>query len=307
MAWTPRTTAPTNGTQPYDWNSGTIYECTWYAYWRVQEGGGYTPPCWYDGSGSTGYGTYTNAKYWLDHYRSPWQVKDTTYTPVPGDIIVFTGTYGHVVVVESVNSNGTYVITDYNLIAGTHLFGRKTNYTYPNRIQGANISTGNCIGCLHYPSSGPTPPPPTPTTTPEIRISPTYYSSTMASGVNYLDFRYTITISGIPDGYSVSGGNSYPGLSRVQNTGWTYTDYTVSGVTYRYAVKTQTLRYEREGTGSYTTTKYMYYNLTFPNGSISSTTPMYITVQASEEEPDLIALAERILRRKRKSFTLYNR
>lgn len=158
---------------------------------------------------------------------------------------------------------------------------------------------------IRYNGSGPTPP--TPTTTPEITISPTYYSRTMESGVDYLDFQYTIRITGIPDGYTVSGGNTYPGLSRVQNSGWSYVDYTVSGVVYRQATKTQTLRYTRESTGAYTTTKYMYYNLTFPNGSINSTTPMYITVQASGDDPDLLVLAERILRRKKKSFTLHHR
>lgn len=284
MTWTPRTTAPTSGTSPYDWNSASIYECTWYAYWRVQEGGStqdgaYTPPCWYSGSGSSGYGAYTNAKEWLNNYRDPWEVKGTNYTPVPGDIVVFTGTYGHVVVIESANSDGSYVVTDYNLIAGTHMFGRKTNYFYPNRIQGANISTGNCIGCLHYPSSGPTPPePPTPTITPSITISPSSVSLTMNDDEDYVSATFNITITGIPSRESASGGNTYPGLTRIYNSGWSYSTYEVDGVTYRRANKTQTLEYERESDGEYNTTKYMYFNKTFSNGSISSTTPINIHV-----------------------------
>lgn len=282
MAWTQRTTAPTNGTPPYDWNSASIYECTWYAYWRVQEGGGYTPPCWYSGSGSTGYGAYTNAKEWLDHYRDPWQVKGTNYTPVPGDIVVFTGTYGHVVVIEAVNRDGSYVVTDYNLIAGTHTFGRKTDYKYPNRIQGANISTGNCIGCLHYPS-GPTPP--TPTVRPSISISPSSASLTMNASANYVDVTFNIRIDGIPLGESATGGNSYPGLSRVYNSGWSYVSYTGSdGNTYQRATKTQTLRYEREYSTDYNTTKYMYFSKTFSNGSINSTTPISIHVLGKKGE-----------------------
>lgn len=159
--WTQRTSAVTTGTTPYDWTTPYINQCTWYAYYRVQEGSGLSqPPCWYSGSGSSGIGLYTDAKYWLDHYRDPWQVKDLTYTPVPGDIIVFTGTHGHCVVVEEANADGSYIVTDYNLIAGNETFGRKTNYYYGNIIYGAVYQTGACIGALHNPNIDPTPPPP---------------------------------------------------------------------------------------------------------------------------------------------------
>lgn len=165
MGWNKRRTAVPTGTIPYDWNSASKFQCTWYAYYRVQEGSGLTqPPCWYSGSGSTGTGLYTNAKDWLNHYRTPWQVKDLTYSPVAGDIIVFTGTYGHLVVVEGVNSDGTLDVSDYNLIGGTEVFGYKNNYRYGDRIQGTTIGTGACIGALHNPNITPTPEPPTPTT-----------------------------------------------------------------------------------------------------------------------------------------------
>lgn len=278
MAWTPRSTAPTYGTPPYDWNAWTIYECTWYAYWRVQEGGGYTPPVWQNGSGSSGTGAYRNAKYWLEHWRSPWQVKDLSYTPVAGDIVVFTGTAGHVVVIEQANGNGSYVVTDYNLIAGTHQFGRKTDYYYGNTITGPEYTTGPCIGALHYPSSEP-PTPPTPSETLEITITPSSYSKTMYSSDDFVDFPYTIQISGIPIGETVSGGNTYPDLIRVANTVWTYTPYTVGGITYQYAVKSQTLRYVREHNYSYNTVKYMYFNITKSTGTINTSTPMYIHVE----------------------------
>lgn len=276
MAWTERTSAPTSGTEPYDWDSAQLYQCTWYAYWRVQEGGGYTPPCWYSGSGNTGTGLYTNAKDWLDHYRSPWEVKDLSYTPVAGDIIVFTGTYGHVVVVEKVNSGGTLTITDYNLIAGNDQFGRKTNYTYGDTISGPDYNTGDCIGALHYPDS--TPPTPGQTETLQITITPGYGSGTMLSSQTFIDFTFGIAISGIPAGETVSGGNSFPGMYRVANTGWSYTDYVVDGQTYRTATKRQTLRYDREHPYYYTITKHMYFNITKSTGTISTDTPMYITV-----------------------------
>lgn len=154
--WTKRTQAVPVGTDPYDWSSGTIYECTWYAYFRVQEGSGLLqPPCWYNGSGDIGYGTYTNAKDWLDHWRTPWEVHsiydEPDYKCLPGDIIVFTGTYGHVVVVEEVNPDGTLQVSDYNLIGGAHTFGFKNDYRYGDIIRGY-MSTGACIGVLHNPN-----------------------------------------------------------------------------------------------------------------------------------------------------------
>lgn len=170
--WTPRSTAPTSGTSPYDWNAGSLYQCTWYAYWRVQEGYGMSyPPVWHTGSGSSGSGAYTHAKYWLDRYRDPWvphPINDG-YTPKPGDIVVFTGNYGHCVVIENKNGNGSYIVTDYNLIGGAEEFGRKTNYNYGDTIQGY-MSTGACIGCLEFPEGEP-PEPPGPTPADPITIS----------------------------------------------------------------------------------------------------------------------------------------
>ena len=165
MSWTARTTSVSSGTSPYDWNSAYIGQCTWYAYYRVQEGSGLSqPPCWYSGSGSSGTGLYTDAKYWLARYRDPWEVKDLSYELQVGDIVVFTGNFGHVVVVESVNSNGTVNVSDYNLIAGNETFGYKTNYRYGDIIRGTVYNTGACIGALHNPNITPTPPePPTPT------------------------------------------------------------------------------------------------------------------------------------------------
>ena len=102
------------------------------------------------------------------------------------------------------------------------------------------------IGYIHnkYAEPGPGP---TPSENLEISISPSSYAVTMASTQDYVDFTFNITITGIPAGATVSGGNTYPGLSRVYNTGWSYTNYTVSGTTYQRATKTQTLRYMSKG------------------------------------------------------------
>lgn len=287
MSWTPRTTAPAYGTPPYDWNAFTRGQCTWYAYWRVQEEG-YSPPCWQTGSGSSGSGAYNHAATWLDHYRDPWQVKSTSYTPVPGDLAVFSTAdpAGHVAVIESIVDSTTAMISDYNIRLDESFWYRSWT------IGGGIGSTGVLIGYLHYPSSGPTPPP-TPSETLTIDIYPSSYSVTMQSSEDYVDFPFTITVSGIPAGGTVSGGNSYPGLARVYNSGWSYTDYTVSGVTYRSATKSQTLRYQRESGGAYTTVKHMYYNLSFSTGSVSTDTPMYINVEAKLSARILAALVHR--------------
>ena len=158
--WNMSITPPAQGSAPYDWNAQSLYQCTWYAYWRVQEGSGLSePPCWYSGSGSSGYGAYTNAKEWLNNYRDPWVVKDLNYNPQPGDIIVFTGTYGHVVVVEAVNNDGSLIVSDYNLIGGNEAYGVKYDYEYGNPIYGLIYNTGTCIGALHNPNISPSPTP----------------------------------------------------------------------------------------------------------------------------------------------------
>lgn len=93
-----RTTPVEYGTFPYDWKNN-IYQCVWYAYFRCGEKS-LPYPCWYEGSGTEGYGAYTNAKEWIKNYRSPWIPIDINehpgYQPVENDIAVFDGQYGHV-------------------------------------------------------------------------------------------------------------------------------------------------------------------------------------------------------------------
>ena len=127
-------------------------------------------------------------------------------------------------------------------------------------------------------SGGSEPPTPPQEDTLQITITPAYASGTMQSSQTYIDFTFQIGITGIPAGETVSGGNTFPGMYRVANTGWSYTDYTDNGITYRMATKRQTLRYEREHPYYYTITKHMYFNITKSTGTISTDTPMYITV-----------------------------
>lgn len=210
-----------------------------------------------------------------------------------GDILVWGSDsgFGHVENVEAINGNTiTTSGSIWGSTYGTSMEFYTRDITYPSwgssmgRIyhnDGGYTDYGNpFVGYIHNKYADPGPGP-TPSEDLEITISPSSYSVTMSGAQTYVDFTYDITITGIPEDETVSGGNTYPGLSRVYNTGWSYSDYTVSGVTYRRATKTQTLRYGREQDTAYTTTKHMYFNLSFDTGTIDTDTPMYINVQAT--------------------------
>lgn len=218
-----------------------------------------------------------------------------------GDILVYStssGTSGHVEIVEEINGNvltisysayssstpqSTYG-TFFNTRKRTKLnFGDTASLTsQPEsayiRNNGSTYYMTNeyLIGVIHNPYAEQEPS----TEDLEINITPSSYSVIMDSSEDFKDFTYDIVISGIPSNQVVSGGNTYPDLTRVYNTGWSYTDYTIGGTTYRRATKTQTLRYTREYNYAYNTTKYMYFNLSYSTGTISTTTPMYIDVKA---------------------------
>ena len=252
--------------------------CTWWCWGRLNETmGTYLP-------------NYGDAANWYSRYTGS---KETNANNInPGDIIVFSdGGAGHVMFVEQVSGNTIYI--SHSAYSTRSVWSGRAcivnNYQKSEISAGLSIdmykNTGSAyyvtvVGVLH--TGGSTPP--TPTTTPSVTVSPSSYTSILPSTDTYIDFQFTVTVTGIPSGETASGNNTYPGLTRVQNSGWSYTDYTVSGVTYRRATKTQTLRYTREQSTAYTTTKYMYYSFSYPNGSASSTTPMYITVQAQDED-----------------------
>lgn len=326
MSWTPRTTRSGieygGSASSYYWtsvNPGANYSnclanCTTLAYGRPLEEG-CRPPV----------SSFVNAGNWHTVVANGWQAR--TYSSYqsqikPGDIIEWPG---HVAVVETVTSSNIYCSS--SLYTGDHgraywppdsgnfdtrsaaVMGstlqdvsnwmianyawRFYEYTDVGTISNIRLGVQPTYVLVNPDSGGGPTPPPTPSETLTIDIYPSSYSVTMQSSEDYVDFPFTITVSGIPAGGTVSGGNSYPGLARVYNSGWSYTDYTVSGVTYRSATKSQTLRYQRESGGAYTTVKHMYYNLSFSTGSVSTDTPMYINVEAKLSARILAALVHR--------------
>ena len=278
MSFTPRTNAPTGTALATYWTSFTG-ECVWYTIGRIREVAG-TP-------------TWDPNRAWPVTLSSIQQAKqiypnaDTANgwlqdggTPSLGAIACWTGTDGHCMNVEAINGN-QITLSGYNF-PNHHSFALLT-YDLSTITSGGIPGLGAFQGFVRNPyvTPGPTPPP-TPSIIPEILIEPSAYDIIMRSDQDYVDMTFNIVISGIPQGESASSGNTYPGLSRVYNTGWSYTSYTgADGNTYQQATKTQTLRYERERLDPYTVIKHMYFDLDYPNGSIHTDTPMTITVEIS--------------------------
>lgn len=134
-----RTTKVVSGTKPYDFNAVSKYQCTWFAFWRVQEEG-LTPPTYLNKA--TKSGKYPNAKLWLDNNREDWEVKGTDYQPQHMDIAVFDGTYGHVIVIEE-NNNGTCLCSDYNRVA------KETYASFKWKANSSLSGCGKLLGYLH--------------------------------------------------------------------------------------------------------------------------------------------------------------
>lgn len=270
-------------------NTSINGNCTWWCWGRLYETTG------------TYLVTMGDAKYWYDRYSGN---KDTDATNInPGDIIVLTNSdAGHVMFVESVAGNTIYISQSaYSTRSVWNGMSCLTaSYQKSEITQGSLVDMYRGHGAAYYEEvvgvihTGPTPGPgPTPSEDLEISISPSSYAVTMSATQDYVDFTFNITITGIPAGATVSGGNTYPGLSRVRNTGWSYTNYTVGGTTYQRATKTQTLRYNREHSYAYTTTKHMYFNLSFSTGTISTDTPMRINVQMKSSLTNILMIAAR--------------
>lgn len=288
----------TNSSTPQNGN------CTWWCCGRLRQTIGTSLP--YLGNGAD----------WASNYQSIYggTVKSNADDINPGDIICLSdGSYGHVMFVEAVNDQ-TITISQsawstrsvWNGMAclvttfqKSEIYAGSSINMYRNLDSTAAYET--VVGILKTGEAGPTPPTPTPTENLSIDIDPSGYTVTMAGSEDYVDFTFDITISGIPAGETVSGGNTYPGLTRVYNTGWTYTDYTVSGTTYRSAYKRQMLRYERESTGSSIVVRHMYFNITKSTGTISTDTRMYITIKA---KTILAILASRLKRNKRGRYNV---
>lgn len=296
--------------------------CTTYAYGRVKENGFPAPVT-----------RIAQANYWHTVVNTSNNWKKYNYTVgmmlYPGDILEWNAP--HVAVVETEGTSpwisaswytGDHGVAEYPqgsgqwdtrsvAVMGSTLqdvsdwmnatSSRQNRFYHYNLMteENSRVDSGNDpLYVLRY-EDAPTPPTPT-VVTPVITITPSSYNVTMQSSEDYVDFTFDIVINGIPYGESAQGGNTYPDLTRVYNTGWSYSTYSYQGVIYQTARKTQTLRYERESANAYTTTKHMYYNLTFSNGSITSDTPMVINVLATgSTDPDVSILAAFIRKRKR--------
>lgn len=277
--WTPRTTAPSySGTpNPYYWPSGSQGECVWYCYYRALEGYGdwYLSgsdiigyyPCWRTGSGSSGSPGFSDAKNWPQHYRDPWVYYDrySGRDPVPGDVIIFTGTAGHNAMIESVVSGG-YMVSDYNL-SSYHGFGYRF-WDGSSRMSGNNGVTGDYIGFLHRSDAGPGPTPEP--ETPRGSFSPSSASSSIDENSDSVTRSFDITILGMPVSAYCTGSFSLDGCTMVSQTGWSYSFYTgQDGNTYGKAEKTITVRYNRESNDAYSTTKTIRYTDSFTTGSVN--------------------------------------
>ena len=152
--WIPIYVAPTEGEGPYNWSSSLRKQCTWFAYYRVQKPG-WSAPCYNNRAKKTE--GWANAKNWPENFREPWQpiyiADNPNYKPVPGDIIVFTGNYGHVAVIESTITLGQrYWISDYNRIQPDTYDCCEWNV---GDILRGYINTGKPVAYLHYgPNTG---------------------------------------------------------------------------------------------------------------------------------------------------------
>lgn len=142
---------------------------------------------------------------------------------------------------------------------------------------------------------------------PEVSVSPSSASGTISANDSYIDFNFTITVTGIPvdedarDAISFSS-NCY---RYAYTTGWQYTEYTSDGTTYRKGVRSLIVRYDRLHDYAYTDTAYMYYRKTFSNGSVNSSTRMNINIEANDMDDELLLeISAFINKKKKKKFTV---
>lgn len=315
MSFTPRLTAPTDFSTYYgsynSYNRFSSYNlegnCTWYAYGRTSEIAGRNlyndfyitqPP--------------GNGKDWIYNTWPAYTITSGSIDLQVGDILVWGGgTYGHVEVVEEINGNS--ITTSYSIAGNTwadSMFFNTRTIAKPSwgsplgwveHNDGGSVYLNNTfIGYIHnkYLDIQPT-------VTPSISITPTGYAVHPNASDTYVEFFFDIVMEGIPLGESASGGNTYPGLTRTYNTGWSYTTYTGGdGLTYRRATKQQTLHADKSGTTAYTITYHMYYNKTFSNGSINTDTLMTIYWPDSPVEDELTYSIWKCLKKKTKNFII---
>lgn len=320
----------------YAWNHyapETDGNCTWFAFGETSR---IVQECLADESYNIQY-TYGNefmsagpsALYWMQYTASKgaWSTDGDArgnYNPSgsslygtqilisPGDILCYWSPdgFGHVEIAERVENGYIYcsgskasvqqaAVLYYTRTVAASQFTVGRQHTFSGEAaDGTIISWSNDYfqGVIHNPYVSETPTPGT--ETPDVEISPSSYTKTMSSSETFLDFIFTITVTGIPVGESASSGTTYSGLTRRSNgSGWVYSTYTVNGVTYQRATKTgMILRYTREMNGSYSTTKYLIFDKTFSNGRAYFNTPIHINVN---KHLDLISILTGFRKRKR--------
>ena len=104
--FTPRTTPLIYGEEPWKWDVDSVYQCTWYSFWRFYQVHGIFPT--YQNR-ATKSGSYNNANTWLVNYRDPVKPMGKDYVPVAGDIVVYDWSdLGHVAFMETDTMSSSY-------------------------------------------------------------------------------------------------------------------------------------------------------------------------------------------------------
>ena len=102
----PRTTPLIYGEEPWKWDVDSVYQCTWYSFWRFFQVHGIYPT--YQNR-ATKSGSYNNANTWLENYRDPVKPMGKDYIPVAGDIVVYDWSdLGHVAFLETDTMTSSY-------------------------------------------------------------------------------------------------------------------------------------------------------------------------------------------------------
>lgn len=324
MAFTPRLTAPTDLTTYYgSWNSynrfssyGNEGNCTWYAYGRTGEIAGRNIYNEFYITQSPG-----NGKDWIYNTWPSYTHTSGSIDLHLGDILVWGGgTYGHVEVVEAISNNT--ITTSYSISGenwaksrffATRQISKPTWGSYLGYVEYNDGSTAylrnTFIGYIHnkYAEDGPTPPtPPTPTETPAVYFTPSSYSDVMQSTEDYIDFNFTVTVSGIPITEDASNGLSFSSncYRYAYTTGWNYTSYVIGGVTYQTGTRSLIVRYPRRYNTAYNDTAYMYYNKNFSNGLATGDASMRIQIRDKGVDETLLSIIANILRRRKRRIKI---
>lgn len=102
----PRTTPLVYGEEPWKWDVDSVWQCTWYTFWRFYQVHGIFPT--YQNR-ATKSGSYNNANTWLENYRDPVKPMGKDYVPVAGDIVVYDWSdLGHVAFLETDTMTSSY-------------------------------------------------------------------------------------------------------------------------------------------------------------------------------------------------------